>query len=159
MRDAIARWLSPELARKADERDWLVSEISHNARWLSEFKFVSRTLDRILDLLHDNFPPGDLKVCFEPADISAYRELLRREAIEAEIGADRSVITTKNPPWEAGDDSRRLTNLPPTPYIEAAKIWGGLMEKYAADTTAHTWAWESFLAALRVYEFERAKGL
>lgn len=62
-------------------------------------------------------------------------------------------------PWEAGDDERRKTDLPITPYLEAAKVWGGCMEKYAGDTTAHTWAWESFLAALRVYEFERSRAV
>lgn len=60
-------------------------------------------------------------------------------------------------PWESGDDKRRMTDLPEGPYLEAAKVWGGCMEKYAGDTTAHTWAWESFLAALRVYEFERSQ--
>jgi hypothetical protein len=61
------------------------------------------------------------------------------------------------PPWEPGGDDRRMTDLPLAPYLEAAKVWGSCMEKYASDTTPHTWAWESFLAALRVYEFERAR--
>ncbi len=60
-------------------------------------------------------------------------------------------------PWEAGDDERRKTDLPTGPYLEAAKVWGVCMEGRAGAD--HTWAWESFLAALRVYEFERARDL
>jgi hypothetical protein len=66
--------------------------------------------------------------------------------------------TVASYPWETDGDERRATDLPTGPYLEAAKTWGGLMEKYAGDATMHTWAWESFLAALRVYEFERARG-
>jgi hypothetical protein len=68
-------------------------------------------------------------------------------------------MTQAKPPWEPDGDIRRETDLPTVPYLEAAKVWGGCMEKYAGDTTAHTWAWESFLAALRVYEFERSRGV
>ncbi|MGR4927311.1 hypothetical protein ACIPUD_10940 [Bradyrhizobium sp. CAR08] len=82
MRHAIARWLSPELANEAERYYWLRGEISYNARWLAEFPFVSRTLDRILDCEVDHFRAAYVPaVCTEPADISAYRELLRREAV------------------------------------------------------------------------------
>ena len=62
---------------------------------------------------------------------------------------------TATRPWEPGNDRRRMTDLPTGPYLEAAKVWGGCMEGRAGDD--HTWAFESFLAALRVYEFERSR--
>lgn len=65
-------------------------------------------------------------------------------------------MSEHKPPFES-NDPRLSTDLPAGPYLEAAKAWGGFMEKYSEDTTAHTWAWEAFLNALRVYEFERSK--
>lgn len=82
MREAIAKWLAPELARKAEMHDWLVSEISYEARWLGEFRFVSRTLDRLLSIKADHFRPlGNPARGKEESEISRYRDVLRREAV------------------------------------------------------------------------------
>jgi len=89
--ETIARWLSPELARKADERDWLVVEIGHNARWLSEIPFMSRTMDRILCQMVDWFRPyGEPAKCEEPQGIWDYRELLRAERLRNEGAGTRN---------------------------------------------------------------------
>jgi hypothetical protein len=86
LRDRIAAWLSPEMAKKAVMHDWLESEISYEARWLSEFKFVSRTLDRLLILKHAHFRPLDMPWKMEEEyEISHYREDLRRIQTEGEL--------------------------------------------------------------------------
>lgn len=78
MSESIARWICPDLGRRADYGDWLISEISYEARWLSEFPFVARTLDRMLDKMYDWFRPVGVEAkCKEPDAIWNYRELLR----------------------------------------------------------------------------------
>lgn len=75
IRDTIARWLSPDLVKAEAERDWLLVEIEHEHRWLSEFRPVERTLDRIKKEFEWQFRkgPGPL-----PSTITAFREELRR---------------------------------------------------------------------------------
>ena len=60
-------------------------------------------------------------------------------------------------PWD-DSDPRAKTDLDPHAFIEAAKTWGKFAEQLNASdpTTVQTWYWECCLAAMRVYEAERA---
>lgn len=83
MIDRIARALDTPMARTVREHDWLVSEIAYEARWLSEFGLVTRTLDRLLALKRDYFRDFDEPArCREQSEISRYREDLRREVVD-----------------------------------------------------------------------------
>jgi hypothetical protein len=80
--DTSARWANTDMYRKTVEHDWLLSEISHEARWLSEFPLLSRSLDRLLSLRRDYFRGLDEEPrSREQSDISRYRDDLRSQIV------------------------------------------------------------------------------
>lgn len=87
-RERVARWLSPSLARRADRYWWLASEIELCARWLAEFKDVSKTLQHLQESDHDYWrEAGSPRIGVMPHDISEFRDLLRRETRDLQKSA------------------------------------------------------------------------
>lgn len=82
LRDRIARWLSPNLARKEDRYDRLIVHAHNDVKWINaEFPHVAAAVQRILDNDHDHWrgfeerPVGAVG----HGDISHFREWLRNE--------------------------------------------------------------------------------
>lgn len=81
IRERIARWISPDLGKRADRYRYLITEIQYCARWLAEFEDVSKVLLHLQEEDVDYWrPPGTPGVATMPREISAFREMLRRSA-------------------------------------------------------------------------------
>lgn len=88
LRTRIARWLSPELAKKESRYERLISQMQDEFWWLGEFPDAADTIRHLLDG-HRNYcraigepPYGNL-----PDDISGFREHLRARRLALQ-GAD-----------------------------------------------------------------------
>jgi hypothetical protein len=62
-------------------------------------------------------------------------------------------------PYPDNPDPRMMTNLDVNAFFEASKAWAAdvALWRPADALSMQTAMWESCIAALRVYEFERAK--
>ena len=79
----LARFLAPELVEAEDRYHRLISRMQDDYWWLGEFPDASETIRYLLDSHRNRYraigepPAGNL-----PDDIGAFRERLRRRALE-----------------------------------------------------------------------------
>lgn len=82
LREAIARWICPELGKRGDRYWYLWHQIDSSHKYLSaEFPDVGDTLKRLLEVDRDHWrdleEPATGKL---PTEIGRFREMLRRRA-------------------------------------------------------------------------------
>lgn len=88
--EAIARWLCPALAEKADRYESLTARMGSDYWWLGEFPDASDTIRHYLDSDHNRWRAlGEPARGSLPDDISAFREHLRRRAALSQAGDGR----------------------------------------------------------------------
>ncbi len=101
IRERIARWLCPELGKKADRYWFLCVQIDDSHQWLSAYPDVRDTLARLLELDRDHWRTLDEPATGKlPSEIWRFRELLTaRHAAKWE--EDRKI---RDVAYHLGDD-------------------------------------------------------
>lgn len=83
VRIGLARWLSPELAEIEDRYERLIGRMQDDYWWLGEFPDAAETIRYLLDSHRNRWRAiGEPAVGDLPDDIGAFRERLRRRALE-----------------------------------------------------------------------------
>ena len=83
IRLGLARWLAPELVETEDRYHRLISRMQDDYWWLGQFPDAAETIRYLLDSHRNRWRAiGEPPVGNLPDDIGAFRERLRRRALE-----------------------------------------------------------------------------
>lgn len=86
IRETLARWLCPELGRKADKHHYLWHRIDESMWWLSAYPEISAAMQRLIELDRDHWRGLDEPATgVMPHQIHDFRSMLEQRMAKNEL--------------------------------------------------------------------------